>query len=374
VKVLLDYRPALRERSGVGEYAHRIACGLIAASREGGRRLDLTLFSSSWKDRIRRSAELDDTAAIDRRIPGRLLNLAWHRMEWPTVETLTHQSFDIAHSLHPLLMPARDAAQVVTIHDFSFLDNPERTRAEVRRDYPLLARCHARRAHAIVTISHSTAREIERRFDIPAGRIAVCPPGAPPWEPRASTPADGYILFVGTLEPRKNLPGLLDAYEQLLARRRDLPRLVVAGKALPESSAWLARLARAPLAGHVEHVGYVEPDNRQALYQGARLLVQSSFDEGFGMPVLEAMTLGVPVVASARGALPEVVDDAGPLVDPDEPATIAAAIERMIDDDAFASACVAKGLARSRHYSWDAAVRGVYEAYERAIERRCASA
>jgi alpha-1,3-rhamnosyl/mannosyltransferase len=124
----------------------------------------------------------------------------------------------------------------------------------------------------------------------------------------------------------------------------------------------------------VEHVGYVEADHRRKVYEGARLLVQPSFDEGFGMPVLEAMTLGVPVVASDRGALPEVLGDAGPLVDPDEPSALAAAIERILDDDAFASACTAKGLLRARLFSWDAMARGVYQAYERAIERRCGSA
>ena len=375
MKVLLDYRPALRERSGVGEYAHQLARALVAGfSPRGGGSLELTLFSSSWKDRFIPAAELDGAAAIDRRVPGRLLNLAWHRLEWPPVETLGGDRFDVTHSLHPLLMPARTAAQVVTIHDLNFLDHPERTRGEIRRDYAPLARAHAGRAHAIVTVSQFTAREIERRFGIPAERIAVCPPGAPPWEPRGSRPADGYLLFVGTLEPRKNVGGLLDAYEQLVSRRRGTPRLVIAGKALRESAPWLERLNRPPLRGRVQHVGYVEAPDRRALYEGARLLVQPSFDEGFGMPVLEAMTLGVPVVAASRGALPEVLGDAGLLVDPEDPDALATAIDRLIEDDAFASACAANGVARSRLYSWDVMARNVYTAYARAVERRCASA
>ena len=167
---------------------------------------------------------------------------------------------------------------------------------------------------------------------------------------------------------------LLDAYEQLLARRRDLPRMVLAGKALEEARPWLDRIARPPLSGHVEHIGYVEAPDRRALYEGARLLVQPSFDEGFGIPVLEAMTLGVPVVASNRGALPEVVGDAGPLVDPEADGALAAAIERLIDDTAFAAACVSKGAARSRQFAWDAMARGMFTAYRQALERRCASA
>jgi alpha-1,3-rhamnosyl/mannosyltransferase len=223
-------------------------------------------------------------------------------------------------------------------------------------------------------ISQFTARAVERQFGVPADRISVCTPGAPPWELRRETPTDGYILFMGTLEPRKNVGGLLDAYEQLITRRRDTPRLVLAGKALAEAKPWLDRIARAPLSGHVEHIGYVQAPNRRALYQGARLLVQPSFDEGFGIPVLEAMTLGVPVVASDRGALPEVVGDAGPLVDPEADGALASAIARIVDDDAFAAACVSKGVLQSRKFRWDEMARGVYAAYERAIERRCASA
>jgi glycosyltransferase involved in cell wall biosynthesis len=373
VRVLLDYRAALRERSGVGEYAHQLARALLSAfPRNGARPLELALFSSSWKDRLITAPDLDGAATIDRRVPGRLLNLAWHRLGWPPAEMLTGHTFDVTHSLHPLLMPTRTAAQVVTIHDLYFLTHPERTRGEIRRDYPALARVHAHRADGIVVISQFTAREVERQFGIAPGRISVCTPGAPPWDPRPAAPTDGYILFVGTLEPRKNVGGLLDAYEQLIARRRDLPRLVIAGKALHESQPWLERIARSPLHGHVEHIGYVDAAHRRALYEGAVVLVQPSFDEGFGIPVLEAMTAGVPVVAANRGALPEVLGDAGPIVDPEDAAAMAGAIERLVDDAAFAATCVAKGVMRARQFSWDAMARGVYEAYRRAIERRCA--
>ena len=379
MRVLVDYRPALKERTGVGEYVHQFVRALLAAfpppgSARGADGLDLALFSSSWKDRFTPSAELAGATAIDRRVPGKLLNLAWHRLGWPPAELIAGRTFDVTHSLHPLLLPAQHAAQVITIHDLNFLAHPERTRAEIRRDYPALAREHALRADGIVVISQFTAREVERQLGVPPDRISVCTPGAPDWEPRRQQPADGYILFVGTLEPRKNVAGLLDAYEQLVTRRRDVPRLVLAGKALPEARPWLERIARAPLNGKVEHMGYVEAPNRRALYEGARLLVQPSFDEGFGIPVLEAMTLGVPAVASNRGALPEVLGDAGPLVDPEADGALASAIERLLDDGAFAAACVTKGVERSRRFRWDEMARGVYAAYRRAIDRRCVSA
>ena len=399
MRALIDYRAALRDRTGVGEYTHELVRALLAAfppddahhptAGSGQRaiaappRLDLTLFSSSWKDRLKPAADLAGAATVDRRVPVRVLNYAWHRLQWPPAEEIAGGAFDLTHSMHPLMLPARNAAHVVTVHDLDFLAHPERTRAEIRRDYPALARDHARRADAVIVISHFTAREVERHLGVDAGRIAVCPPGAPDWKPRERPPASGYLLCVGTLEPRKNIGGLLDAFEWMLETvshrsasegGNGVPELVLAGRATDEAGAWLERIARPPLAGRVRHIGYVDPARRPALYEGARLLVQPSLNEGFGLTALEAMTMGVPVAASDRGALPEVLGDAGPLFDPEDPVEIGAEILRMIDDDAFAGACAAKGVVRAREYSWGRTAHKVYAAYELAIERAKARA
>ena len=387
MRVLIDYRPALRQRSGVGEYTHQLVKALLEAFPAGSpeRRLDLTLFSSSWKDRVTLAdGELAGASIVDRRVPVSLLNLAWHRLGWPPAEALTGRSFDVTHSLHPLRLPSRAGAHVVTIHDLDFLAHPERTRAEIRRDYTALARDHAHRADGIIVPSQFTAGEVERLLAVPSDRISVCPPGAPDWAPRDRLPADGgYVLFFGTLEPRKNIGSLLDAYERLIAgpakagrhtsgnhASGNVPHLVLAGQATEDSRPWIDRIARAPLRGVVRHIGYVDPSARRELYEGARLLVQPSFEEGFGLPVLEAMTLGVPVIAANRGALPEVLGDAGLAVDPEQPAQLASALERMIDDEAFAAACAAKGVLRARQFRWDLTARRVYETYRMAIERR----
>ena len=404
MRVLIDYRPALRARSGVGEYTHQLVKALLEsypASGIGGA-LALTVFSSSWKDRLVETPDLRGARAIDRRVPVRLLNFAWHRLGWPPVERLAGADFDVTHSLHPLLLPSRHAAQVITIHDLDFLAHPERTRAEIRRDYPDLVRDHAHRAARIVVPSQFTAIEVERQLGVAAERIAICPPGAPDWAAQGAPPSDGYILFFSTLEPRKNVGGLLDAYERLIAqaehgpakaghyvqdgkakagrhvqngglrdgRRFSIPELILAGNATEEARPWLERIARPPLAGHVRHIGYVEPANRQALYAGARLLVMPSFEEGFGLPVLEAMTLGVPVVASNRGSLPEVLGDAGSLVNPDEPDEIAGAMARVLDDEAYRSVCASKGVLRARQFNWPRTARLVYDVYRQAAADR----
>ena len=371
MRVLIDYRAALRERSGVGEYTHQLALALLRQRAETHSSVtSLTLFSSSWKDRLHLDGPLAAATVVDRAIPVRLLNLAWHRLEWPPVERLAAARFDVVHSMHPLLLPSRRGARVITIHDLNFLSHPDRTRAEIRRDYPSLARAHAHRADGIVVVSAFTASETERLLGVPRERMTICSPGAPEWAPRTSAPDPGYLLFFGTLEARKNVGALLDAYETLVTRRRDVPELVLAGRATDDAAPWLARIARAPLAGRVRHLGYVQADQRRALYAGARLLVQPSFEEGFGLPVLEAMTVGVPVVAANRGALPEVLGGAGLLVETTDRDEFAAALLHVIDDQAHAAAMSAAGLARAATYTWDRTAAHTCRAYAQALARR----
>ena len=185
--VLLDYRPALRARTGVGEYVHQLVLALARSEHPG---LRLTVFSSSWKDRIDRSPFAALSLGVaDCRVPVRTLNLAWHRLEWPPVEWLSGTRPDVVHSLHPLLMPTRAAAQVITIHDLDFLSRPEHVSGEIRRDYGALVRAHAARAGAILVNSSYTAESVEHRLAIPRDRIFVGRPGIPSWlRPRASRP------------------------------------------------------------------------------------------------------------------------------------------------------------------------------------------
>jgi glycosyltransferase involved in cell wall biosynthesis len=273
MRILVDYRPALRARTGAGEYVHELVRAYTTAHTD-----DLAVFTSSWTDR-----PAPDTATrlharvIDRRIPVRILNYLWHRAEWPPIEMVAG-TFDVVHAAHPLLIPTRHAAQVVTIHDLFFLAQPARTQgAEIARDYAALVRDHAQRALAVITPSGHTARLVTARLGVGADRVYVCSPGAPTWSRLGSAPnvpADGYFLFVGTLEPRKNLGVLLDAYVRLAARTTSVPRLVLAGAAGPGSAEWLDRIGVAPLLGHVTHLGYVSDADREALYAGARALIR----------------------------------------------------------------------------------------------------
>jgi glycosyltransferase involved in cell wall biosynthesis len=370
VHILLDYRPALRDRTGVGEYAHELGRALAATSAPGDR---LTLFTSSWSDRADRGLrDWPSTAVVDRRVPVRVLNWAWHRLGWPPIELLAGE-VDVAQSLHPLMLPARRAKQVVTVHDLDFLAHPDRTSAEIRRDYPGLVRRHVAGAALVVTNSDNTATAVRTTLAVEPDRIIVCRPGLPAWIGAPIDrvpPADGYVLFLGTLEPRKNLGALLDAWEYLIDERRPLPRLRIAGGSRPGAEQWLARLSRPPLREHVDYVGYVDADARRALYDGARLLVLPSHHEGFGLPVLEAMALGIPVVASTAGALPEVAGDAAILVGPDDRRALADALRSVLTSPALADDLRRRGLARARLFSWEKAARTLRDAYARILPGR----
>lgn len=375
MRVLLDYRPALRHRTGVGEYVHQLARAL-ADSAEGlgpAGPVELVLFTSSWKDRPSPAlcSELPHARVVDRRIPVRALTWAWNRAAWPPVEWLAGPC-DVVHSQSPLLIPSHGAAAVVTIHDLDFLRHPERAEAEMRRDYPHLARAHAARADAVVVSSHYAAGEVVRELGLPAERVHVCRPGAPDWAAevrrrRETTPAT-RILFMGTRGPRKNIGTLLDAYARLRSLIPDAPTLTLAGRPGAGVQPWQARIGEAPLAGHVEMTGYVGEAERRALYATARMLVLPSLDEGFGFPVLEAMACGVPVVISSRGALPEVAGPAAEPVEPDDVAGLAARMAALLDVET-ARAAAARGLDQAARFSWAACARAARQAYAAALER-----
>ena len=368
MQILVDYRPALRARTGVGEYMHEIIRAYTTAHDD-----DVAAFTSSWRDRpAAETADRLGARIVDCRMPVRVLNFLWHRLEWPPVEALAGP-VDVVHAAHPLMIPSRRAARVVTVHDLYFLDHPERTSAEIRRDYPALTGRHARAADAVVTPSRYTKDLVVARLGVQPDRVYACPFGAPAWRTlgrQPNTPSNGYFLFVGTLVPRKNVPALLDAYTSVRASLPGAPRLVIAGSETRESDPWIQRLRHPPLAGHVEHVGYVAESEREQLYAGARALLMPSLDEGFGVPALEAMAAGVPVIASNKGALPEVVGDGGTLLDPHDVAGFARAMLRVAQDDEWAAVQGAAGLARAATFTWHGTAQRLREAYLDAVARR----
>jgi glycosyltransferase involved in cell wall biosynthesis len=253
------------------------------------------------------------------------------------------------------------------VHDLDFLDHPERTTAEIRRDYPALAADHVRRADHVVVVSEHTAAEVTRRFAVGRERVSICPPGVPQWTLREREPeANGCLLFLGTLEPRKNVGVLLDAYERLLARRPDVAPLVLAGRVTLEAAPLVERTRRPPLAGRVEVPGYIAPERRLDLYRRALVFVLPSHTEGFGMPAAEAMMTGVPVIAANRGALLHTVGSAGRLVDPDDAEALCAAMDELLTNRDLRDRMRETGRRHAEQFTWPRTAAALREAWTHA--------
>ncbi len=268
---------------------------------------------------------------------------------------------DLLHSLQ-FLTPLRAPCPVIaTVHDLAWRSHPRTVPAARRAYYRALVPPGLRRAALIAANSQATAAEIAAQFPALADRVRVTPHGTPRWAlaagPRRGPPPEGagYLLFTGALEPRKNLPRLLDAYEILLAEAAGpAPDLVLAGPPGWSGRELARRLARPGLRGRVRLAGYVPQDGMPGLLAGATALVFPSLHEGFGLPVLEAMALGVPVLTADRGATAEVAGEAALLVDPLDTAALARGLHRLVFEPGLADDLAARGPERARRWSWRA--------------------
>jgi glycosyltransferase involved in cell wall biosynthesis len=279
---------------------------------------------------------------------------------------------DILHSPAPAAVPPAGSGQrlVVTVHDLAFLIHPELYPRQWRVMYRLALRRAARKADAIITVSRHTAEDLMRRTRARRDRIHVVPlaaslpaSGAPVEETlsRLKVPVP-YILFVGTLEPRKNLVRLVRAYRRLAGRGAP-HALVLAGPL-----GWLHQRLMQELEvegpGEIVLTGAAGLEDLDALYRGAAAFAYPSLYEGFGLPVLEAMARGVPCVVSTSSSLPEVAGEAALPVDPRSVASLTDALERVTTDADLAERLGQAGRKRAGRFSWDETARQTLEVYK----------
>ena len=365
----LDLRPSLSKPTGVGSYVMALAQRLPELA-PGDR---FFLFSASLKERYPQRTWPPNAVLVDRHLPVRALNYAWNRLEWPPMDRIVRAPLDLVHSPHPLLIPARKAKHIVTLHDLFFLKHPEMTEAEIRRDYAPLVAKHVRRADGVICVSEHTASEARLLLDVPPAKIAVIPNGVDPAyrSPIAPEAVDvvlarrrlpkGAILYVGTEDKRKNLVNLAMAYMGLARRRKRTPPLVLVGP-----GSWWAQ-GGTDVGPQIRAVGYLETSEMRALMAASALLVLPSLEEGFGLPVAEAMAAGLPVVCSRGSALEEVAGGAATLVNPLDTRSIADGMERVLDDPALADAQRRRGLEQSRQFDWDTTAARTLEFYRRVL-------
>jgi glycosyltransferase involved in cell wall biosynthesis len=304
-----------------------------------------------------------------------LVRIGWEQLVQPFV--LWQEKIDLLHSLAfvtPLISPC---PSVVTIYDLSFILFPKGFKYSKRLYLTLLTRPSARSAKRVITISESTKRDTVRLLGVSPEKVDVvycgvdkpfCP--LPEREVASFRQKRGLperiILFVGTIEPRKNVARLVEAYSRL---RDGQIKLVIGG-----ARGWLyeevfARVEELELTGDVLFPGYIPPDELPLWYNAAELFVYPSLYEGFGLPPLEAMACGTPVITSNVSSLPEVVGKAGLTVDPMDSEGLAEAMNQVLSDGILRQSMREQGLARAGRFSWANAAQETVEVYQRALGR-----
>ncbi|TAK30220.1 MAG: glycosyltransferase family 1 protein [Chloroflexota bacterium] len=372
MRVCIDSRAATHQGAGIGRFAR----GLISALARIDHETRYVLLDCREGDRaVLPTAPNFSRATLP--LSDRAMTILWHRLHLPLPVELFAGPVDVLHSPDFVLPPSRRARSVVTVHDLSFLLYPECAEASLVAFLRKAVPESLARADLILADSASTRQDLERLIGVPAEKVEVVYGGV---EERFRPVTDqsrldevgrkhdlpsSYILTVCTLEPRKNLSALLEAYFLLLEKVDPRPALLIAGARGWRYNSLLERCSDPRGRGLVKLLGYVDDADLPALLSRAELFVYPSLYEGFGLPPLEAMACGIPVVCSNSSSLPEVVGEAGLMVDPHDIEALAAAMERALTDQELRGRMAQAGLERAQAFTWENAARALLSAYEK---------
>lgn len=369
VKIAFDAYPIAAPRlSGVGVHAMEIASRLCRRKE-----LDCTLLLYDFLKRKGSGNILKERIPNTKVVQNNLLPYGlyvelWDRFPNLGLEQVFGVTADISHFFN-FVIPPRPVGKVVnTVHDLVYLNFPETME---KRNYRRLCN-HLKRscqeADIVITVSHTIKQEIADQMGIPKEKIRVVYNGVDqkrfhPNAGRLASMPEHYFLYLGTLEPRKNLTGLLEAY-QLGKKRFDGCKLVLGGAKGWEYNEIFQKVRELGLENDVVFPGYLPAERLPALYAGADAFVFPSFYEGFGIPPLEAMACGTPVITSCCSSLPEVAGDAAVLVNPYHREELAAAMERVLTDEILRKTCICRGLERVKKFTWEKAADDVFQIYK----------
>lgn len=359
MRVVLDVSPLSRPRTGIGNYLRGLVGALAGqdetevvafglASPRGKRNIEAALAALPVERRLR---------VVPRAHAWRT---AWSRAGRVQVERLAG-ALDVFHFSDWMYPPQKSGLRATTIYDLIPLRFPDWVTPRTQAMHTAKYRHAARTCDLIVCISRYTADDVAEQLGVGHERLAVAYPGVDPrFRPEGMRPerAQPYVLAVSTREPRKNLAVVASAFRLLRERRPELTLLVAGAPGHGEE---------AVSGDGVELLGFVSDDELAVLYRGAAVFAYPSRFEGFGMPVIEALASGTPVVASSHPSLDEACGDAALRADPDDPGGFANFLERALEER---ETLVAPGLAHARRFTWEATGRAVAEAYRRAQESR----
>lgn len=296
------------------------------------------------------------------RIPNKILNLGLSFLRWPKIDCLIGGKVDVLWVPDPRPAPvSRNCRKIVTFHDLSFEHFKYSFTFKTRLWHRILRpRLEAHEADHLIAVSHFTKSQLIEEYGIDPDKITVIyeaaaehlkpidmPKGFEILQRKYKLP-DQYFLCLSTLEPRKNIKGVIEAYLDWQREAKHPVALVIAGKKYPEI------FSQVPLAQHpsILMTGFVEEEDKALLYQHALAFLYPSLYEGFGLPILEAMACGTPVITSDTAAMPEVAGDAAHLVNPSDPHQLKAALHQMYRDDLYRKQLIERGFKRVKEFSW----------------------
>ncbi len=367
--VTIDYTPALRQHAGIGRYTRELVAALAEIDHENR----YTLFCAGQEPE---GTEWPANFTVrTSSIPAHWLTVGWHKLRLPLPAERLAGASDIFHSPDFTLPPLSHARGVVTIHDLSFLRVPQCADPGLRAFLERAAPRAVSQAHHVLADSESTRNDLIELLAVTPDKISVVPAGVEPrFRPVRETVKlakvraryglpEWFILSVGTLEPRKNYPRLVSAYAQL-RRQTGLPHeLVIVGKPGWLYQAIYDQVTKEGLSEHVHFPGFIADEDLPALYTLADLLAFPSLYEGFGLPPLEAMACGTPVVTSNNSSLPEAVGSAALMVDAADVDGLADAMARILGNANLRVRLVDLGRAQAARFTWHAAARKLLAAY-----------
>ncbi len=367
------YTPALRQGAGIGRYTRGIVSALATLDTEN--RYTLVVSADSPPEKL---PPLPPNFHI-KRLPfsERWLTILWHRANLPLWIDRWAGRFDLFHSPDFVLPPLASTPGLVTVHDLSFMKHPDGALPKLR-DWLLrvVPKSVARAAHVLAD-SESTRRDLQELLHVPAGKISVVGAGV---EPRFQPVTDAarlaavrrkyrlpekFVLGLGTLEPRKNFTGLIAAFERIAAEMPDLHLVIAGGKGWLYEPIFTAAEASSARA-RIHFAGFVADDDLPVLYSLARIFAYPSFYEGFGIPVLEAMACGAPVVTADNSSLPEVAGDAAVLIPAADVGALADALRQLHTDESLRAQCISRGKKQPPRFTWESAaarLRSVYDEF-----------
>lgn len=374
MRIGIDIQPLMGDRSGVGQYTFNMISALARTDTKNQYKLMLFRFFTRPIDKLPINLPANFSYGIIKVLPGRVFAklLNWNLL--PPVDLFLGRRVYIFPNF--VCWPLLFSKSVVVIYDLSFVLHPQFTSPKNLRFLLRNVPKAVRRAAHIVTISENSKKELVDYYKVSPQRVSVVNPAVSHevFKPQKS-PAQRatlakykikqpYILSVCTLEPRKNLTGVLNAFSQLPDEIKNSHALVLVG-----GKGWLdeelqAKFDELSKKYSVIKTGYAPDEDLPALYSGARVFAYPSFYEGFGMPPLEAMACGTPVITSNNSSLPEVVGEAGIMVDAHDTKELTKQIERVLSDEKLASQMSKKGLEQAKKFDWDKSARKLIEVIE----------